>query len=175
MAPRDSDTENFVSTLLADRLSSFQNSNCAKVFEEAGVNVDRYLKTASDTRYYDVRPSGKYSSLTQDQVVGNKLKVRLSESVPYGDDAATIKGPLGSAVLLAANFRGTKAILDQLEPAELQAFKRGQVNTLQHEALHAYGLSDEQIFKNEEFQKHGLAKVNPGTSDISDWLGRDCT
>ena len=158
--PVDAATDQQARGTLNERLANFASSNCAKVFDSVieGYTTSGFVAYANTTEFYNAR-SASFGNLTQNQVVGNGVQTTLNNSVPYGVDAVTIWGSGGNAVLLGANyFSGTRV---------------SQQNTLVHELLHAYThWSDPEIF--DAFKDYGLAHVNPGSSDITDWLRNDC-
>ncbi len=149
-------------TLLGARLNNFASSHCANVFASViqGYSTSDFIQDAQSDEFFSAR-GGAYSNMTQNQVVGNGVSTTLNGSVPFGIDAATIWGPLGTAILLGPNyFSNTNS--------------SSQENTLLHEVLHGYTeWSDGEVFSN--FAGYGLQHIHPGTVDITDWLKNDCT
>jgi RHS repeat-associated protein len=146
---------------LLNALSGFEGTNCNKVFGLVikGFTAAKFKKEAQTVKFYSARTMPDAAS-TQDQVVGNGSQTTLNNSVPYGDDAATIWGKRGEAIIIAPNF-------------ETEATSADQGNVLKHELLHAYTRwTDNQVFN--AFKGYGLQRVNPGTDDISTWIGTDC-
>jgi RHS repeat-associated protein len=158
--PVDTVTDQQARGRLGERLANFASSNCAKVFGSVieDYTTNDFVSYVNTTEFYAAR-SASYANLTQNQVVANGVQTTLNNSVPSGTDAVTIWGPGGNAVLLGGNyFSGTTL---------------SQQNTLAHELLHAYThWSDAEVF--DAFKNHGLAHVNYGTGDITEWLQNDC-
>jgi hypothetical protein len=122
----------------------------------AGYSADLLRKTTDATNFYDVR-NPQFGNLSQHDVVRNNDQTSLNDSLPLGWSGRTIHGGGGSAVLLPGDW------FNQSDAAD----------SLLHELLHALTkVGDNELFK--IFAPHGLSRTQPGTKDITDWLGRDC-
>ena len=177
--PFDTTATGFARGLLAERLTGFRDSNCGKLFKEAGVDLGKLESVARRLRAYDARAGAEFAGVTVDSVVGNSDKSTL-EAVwkPSGTVAQVVSGSYGSVILLFADFYGPPNLDSTLTPEQLYGFWMDKENTLLHEAVHIVGLKDSDVFSNVVFLHNGLNATDyraRGNIDaFTTWLSKDC-
>jgi hypothetical protein len=159
--------------LMSDRLAKFDETNCAKVFGDLGIDPAAY-KAGANTKMVDVR-SAKMQERTVASVVGGRNFTTLGEYLG-GADAAVARGAQGTAILLGIEFYGVN--LDTLTPAEWSEYQKLKGSTLLHELLHVYSATfdDDYILGNWANQMFvgGKAPGQGGSRWISIWSNNDC-
>jgi hypothetical protein len=151
--PRDETSTVLVQSILEKRLRDFESSNCAKVLGSIA-DAETLRSYAKKIIAYDVRDS-RFANLTQNQVFANGRTITLSNSVPFGIDAAFASGPAAFGILAGGNFWSNPRVGD----------------LALHELLHLFR-DDGQLF--DQFAGQGLTHNEPGTDEITQWLSRDC-
>jgi hypothetical protein len=113
------------------------------------------LDRADSLRFYDARPTSRYSNYTWGRITGGNNSTPIGAKLPLDDSFARwIFGPDATGVLLYANFYSA---------TEIQ-----QASTLVHELLHDLAISHEIMVS--KFSSFGME----GVSDISAWIERGC-
>jgi hypothetical protein len=158
---------------MSDRLAKFDETNCAKVFGDLGIDIAA-CKAGANMKMVDVR-SVKMQERTVASVIGGRDFTRLGDYLG-GADAAVPRGTQGTAILLGPEFYGVN--LGKLTPAEWNEYQKRKGSTLLHELLHVYSATfdDDYIFEN--WANHmfvgGRAPGQGGSRWISIWLNNHC-
>jgi RHS repeat-associated protein len=177
-APYDSTSSELVRSLLKARLKGFADSNCGKLFAQAGIDVTKLTADASTVRAFDARSTSVYQNVTHAAATGSKDTTTLANLPGAASTSAlALTGPR-PAIALYADFFGPPN-LGSLPQSDQDAFKWEQENVALHELVHvSAGLIDKDIFGTSLFVNNGLDTRDyeqfGNTGAFTDWLKRDC-
>jgi RHS repeat-associated protein len=178
-APYDSTSSELVRSLLKARLKGFADSNCGKLFAQAGIDVTKLTADGSTVRAFDARSTSVYQNVTHAAATGSTDTTTLANLPGAASTSAlALTGPR-PAIALYADFFGPPN-LGSLSQSDQDAFKWEQENVALHELVHASAKDwdDTKVFGTSLFSNNGLDTRDyeqfGNTGAFTDWLKRDC-